>query len=66
VALACFQAKQEGDRIPELTDENIRQVVNMSQMFKNYLKAVRGNEEDLAYVARIRNDEYKSKVSLND
>ncbi|KAJ5650644.1 ATPase AAA-type core [Penicillium longicatenatum] len=56
VALACFQAKQEGKDIPELTDDHLRQVVTMSHNFKSYLKAVRGKEESLAFAAGIRND----------
>lgn len=57
VALACYQAKQEGDRMPELTDEHLRQVLNMSQNFKKYLKVVRGSEEEMASAAMLRNDE---------
>lgn len=60
VALACFQAKQEGSPIPELTDDHLRQVVNMSHNFKSYVKAVRGKEEDYAYAAGVRNDTTRS------
>ncbi|KGO42033.1 ATPase, AAA-type, core [Penicillium expansum] len=60
VALACFQAKQEGNPIPELTDDHLRQVVNMSHNFKSYVKAVRGKEEDYAYAAGVRNDTTRS------
>ncbi|KAJ5178623.1 ATPase AAA-type core [Penicillium coprophilum] len=60
VALACFQAKQEGSAIPELTDDHLRQVVNMSQNFKSYVRAVRGKEEDYAYAAGVRNDTTRS------
>ncbi|KAJ6118654.1 hypothetical protein N7471_013274 [Penicillium samsonianum] len=60
VALACFQAKQEGNSIPELTDDHLRQVVNMSHNFKSYVKAVRGKEEDYAYAAGVRNDNTRS------
>ncbi|KAF7528155.1 hypothetical protein PCG10_001443 [Penicillium crustosum] len=60
VALACFQAKQEGSPIPELTDDHLRQVVNMSHNFKGYVKAVRGKEEDYAYAAGVRNDTTRS------
>ncbi|KAJ5940511.1 hypothetical protein N7516_000679 [Penicillium verrucosum] len=60
VALACFHAKQEGSPIPELTDDNLRQVVNMSHNFKSYVKAVRGKEEDYAYAAGVRNDTTKT------
>jgi hypothetical protein len=56
VALACFQAKQEGKDIPELTDDHLRQVVTMPHNFKSYLRAVRGKEESLAFAAGIRND----------
>ncbi|CAI7655938.1 unnamed protein product [Penicillium glandicola] len=60
VALACFQAKQEGNPIPELTDDHLLQVVNMSHNFKSYVKAVRGKEEDYAYAAGVRNDTTRS------
>ncbi|KAL3465911.1 hypothetical protein BJX64DRAFT_252150 [Aspergillus heterothallicus] len=60
VALACYQAKQEGNDVPELTDEHLRQVVDMSQNFKTYLHNVRGAEEEMAYAARLRNDEVKA------
>ncbi|KAL4807016.1 P-loop containing nucleoside triphosphate hydrolase protein [Aspergillus unguis] len=57
LALACFQAKREGNPVPELTDEHLRQVVNMSQNFKNYLRNTRGGtEEDLALAWNVRND----------
>ncbi|KAL4736596.1 hypothetical protein BDV11DRAFT_193452 [Aspergillus similis] len=65
VALACFQAKQEDGRIPELTDEHLRQVVNMSQNFKNYLQAVRGLDEDLAFAQRVRNDASRASGNPN-
>ncbi|KAJ5757129.1 ATPase AAA-type core [Penicillium nucicola] len=64
VALACFQAKNEGNRIPELTDEHLRQVVTMSHNFKSYLKAVRGAEEDWAFQARVRNDKAKASDGM--
>ncbi|KAJ5774987.1 ATPase AAA-type core [Penicillium paradoxum] len=60
VALACFQARQEGNSIPELTDEHLRQVVNMSHNFKSYVKAVRGEEESYAFAAGVRNDATKA------
>lgn len=60
MALACFHAKQEGSPIPELTDDNLRQVVKMSHDFKSYVKAVRGKEEDYAYAAGVRNDTTKT------
>ncbi|KAL2808966.1 hypothetical protein BJX63DRAFT_374638 [Aspergillus granulosus] len=60
VALACYQAKQEGNDVPELTDDHLRQVVSMSQNFKTYLHNVRGAEEEMAYAARLRNDEAKA------
>ncbi|GKZ86132.1 hypothetical protein AnigIFM56816_000983 [Aspergillus niger] len=60
VALACFQAKTEGNRIPELTDEHLRQVVDMSHNFKSYLRTFRGPEEEMAWAARIRNDATKA------
>ena len=60
VALACFQAKHEGNRVPELTDEHLRQVVTMSHNFKSYLRTVRGTEEEMPWAARIRNDETKA------
>lgn len=43
--------------MPELTDEHLRQVLNMSQNFKKYLKVVRGSEEEMASAAMLRNDE---------
>ncbi|KAJ0414207.1 hypothetical protein BJY00DRAFT_295528, partial [Aspergillus carlsbadensis] len=63
VALACYQAKQEGNEVPELTDDHLRQVVSMSQNFKQYLHNVRGAEEEMAYMARLRNDEVKASGS---
>ncbi|KAF4763282.1 hypothetical protein HAV15_001590 [Penicillium sp. str.  len=66
VALACFQAKQEGSPIPELTDDHLRQVVNMSHNFKSYVKAVRGKEEDLAYAAGVRNDTTRSSGGTDE
>ncbi|CEL11686.1 hypothetical protein ASPCAL14785 [Aspergillus calidoustus] len=65
VALACYQAKQEGNDVPELTDDHLRQVVSMSQNFKTYLHNVRGAEEEMAYMARLRNDEVKASGSDN-
>ncbi|PYH96949.1 P-loop containing nucleoside triphosphate hydrolase protein [Aspergillus ellipticus CBS 707.79] len=56
VALACYQAKQEQRSIPELTDEHLNQVVTMSQNFKDYMRAVRGEEKRKAYIAQLRND----------
>ncbi|OQD98096.1 hypothetical protein PENSOL_c010G01044 [Penicillium solitum] len=66
VALACFQAKQEGSPIPELTDDHLRQVVNMSHNFKSYVKAVRGKEEDYAYAAGVRNDTTRSSGGTDE
>ncbi|KAJ5884802.1 ATPase AAA-type core [Penicillium taxi] len=60
VALACFQAKHEGNSVPELTEDHLRQVVTMSHNFKSYLKAVRGAEEENAYLTRVRNDTTKA------
>jgi hypothetical protein len=37
----------------------------MSQNFKTYLHNVRGAEEEMAYMARLRNDEVKASGSEN-
>lgn len=55
VALACFEAKGDGDRIPELQDDHIREVVNMSRKFKDYLKGLHGDEVEVTYHTGIRN-----------
>ncbi|KAJ5554089.1 ATPase AAA-type core [Penicillium frequentans] len=62
VALACFEAKGDGDRIPELQDDHIREVVNMSRKFKDYLKGLHGDEIEVAYQTGIRNDGFVPSV----
>ncbi|KAL4767545.1 P-loop containing nucleoside triphosphate hydrolase protein [Aspergillus nidulans var. acristatus] len=63
VALACYQAKQEGDGIPEITDIHFRRVVAMSQNFKSYLRSF---QPDVASVAFLRNDKVKAAGSSLD
>lgn len=60
VALACFQAKQEGNPIPVLADSHLIQVVDMSHNFKNYLRSFQ--DEDRPFIELIRNDDYNSKA----
>ncbi|KAJ5553329.1 ATPase AAA-type core [Penicillium frequentans] len=62
VALACFEAKGDDDRIPELQDDHIREVVNMSRKFKDYLKGLHGDEIEVAYQTGIRNDGFVHSV----
>lgn len=60
VALACYQAKQESKDIPELSEDHINQVVTMSQNFKDYMRAVRGEDVRKAYISQLRNDNQKA------
>lgn len=64
VALACYEAKSEGSKVPEVTEEHFEQVVNMSASFKNYMKsALHGDEAALAYMSGTRNDNFKAPPS---
>lgn len=60
VALACYQAKQEAKVILELSEDHINQVVTMSQNFKDYMRAVRGEDVRKAYISQLRNDNQKA------
>ena len=60
VTLASFEAKQRGEETPEVTENHLSQVVEMSCNFKKYMKsALQSNDADLAFRARLRNDKFQ-------
>ena len=60
VALASFEAKQNEENVPTVTEDHFSQVVEMSTSFKEYMRsALQDNDADLAFRNRLRNDSFK-------
>ncbi|KAF2135438.1 uncharacterized protein K452DRAFT_239383 [Aplosporella prunicola CBS 121167] len=60
VALASYEAKQNNEEVPTITEDHVSQVVEMSATFKQYIKsALQANDSDIAYRERLRNDRFK-------
>ncbi|KAF2730213.1 P-loop containing nucleoside triphosphate hydrolase protein [Polyplosphaeria fusca] len=61
VTLACYEARQNGEKVPTLTEDHLSQVVAMSTNFKEYMKAtLQSDESGLARLYSLRNDESKT------
>lgn len=55
VALASFEAKKNGDEVPELKTDHIDQVVKMSKNFKVYMEqALQVTYDEWAAMNRLR------------
>ncbi|KAJ4287703.1 hypothetical protein N0V90_012406 [Kalmusia sp. IMI 367209] len=59
VALACYEAKKNGNAVPRVTEEHFGQIVNMSTNFKKYMKsAIHNDYSTVAYQDSLRDDRF--------
>lgn len=60
VALATYEARQKGDKTPKITEDHFSQIVEMSSAFKKYMHStLLGDDAEVAYRSRLRNDTFK-------